>query len=372
MNRRQKRGEWLERQAPRLMILPAVLLLLAFSLFPLIVSAWLAFSRFRLQPGGFDIRFVGLRNFRKLLLGSEQYHFLGTFGGFSSLDWILLGAAAAVLGRWYWRYVTGRQRSWPGAVGRAITVTVLLGLLWIALSVIGTRGGPGSLVTTLFYVFAGVAIQFLVGLGLALLCSQPIRGRTFFRLVFFLPLMVTPVGIGYTFRMIVDVSKGPFAPLLQALGAGDWTWAADAWSARWVVLIGDSWQWVPFMFIVLLAAIESQPRDQVEAAAIDGADGWQIFRDVTWPSIAPVAATVVLIRLIESFKIIDLPNLLTNGGPGIATESMTLHAFIAWRGQQLGQSAAIGYMLMFVAVVCCVSFFNFAAQRARVHEAAAK
>ena len=85
-----------------------------------------------------------------------------------------------------------------------------------------------------------------------------------------------------------------------------------------------------------------------------------------------MAATVILIRLIEAFKIIDLPNLLTNGGPGIATESMTLHAFIAWRAQQLGQSAAIGYMLLFVAVVCCVSFFNFVAQRTRVHEVAAK
>ena len=119
------------------------------------------------------------------------------------------------------------------------------------------------------------------------------------------------------------------------------------------------------MFIVLLAAIESQPRDQVEAAQIDGAGGWEVFRDVTWPAIAPVAATVILIRLIEAFKIIDLPNLLTNGGPGIAT-------FIAWRAQQLGQSAAVGYMLLFVAVVCCVSFFNFVAQRTRAHEAEAK
>ena len=68
------------------------------------------------------------------------------------------------------------------------------------------------------------------------------------------------------------------------------------------------------------------------------------------PAIAPVAATVILIRLIEAFKIVDLPNILTNGGPGIATESMTLHAFIAWRTQNLGGSSAVGYMLLFVAV----------------------
>ena len=202
-------------------------------------------------------------------------------------------------------------------------------------------------------------MQFCLGLGLALLCAQPIRGRNFFRVIFFMPLMVTPVGIAYTFRMLADMEKGPFAPLRFALHLGEFAWATDPWSARLVVLVGDTWQWTPFMFIVLLAAIESQPREQVEAARIDGANALQIFRDITWPAIAPVAATVVLIRLIEAFKIIDLPNVLTNGGPGLATESMTLHSFIAWRTQDLGGSAAVGYMLLFVSTVTCVSFFNF-------------
>ena len=87
------------------------------------------------------------------------------------------------------------------------------------------------------------------------------------------------------------------------------------------------------------AAIENQPRDQLEAAHLDGAGAGQIFRDITWPAIAPVAATVVLIRLIEAFKIIDMPNVLTAGGPGLATESLTLHSFIAWRTQDLGGTA---------------------------------
>ena len=126
-----------------------------------------------------------------------------------------------------------------------------------------------------------------------------------------------------------------------------------------MILIGDTWQWTPFMFIVLLAAIENQPRDQVEAAHVDGASGGRIFFDITWPAIAPVAANVVLIRLIEAFKILDLPNVLTAGGPGIATESMTLQSFIAWRTQDLGGSAAIGYLLLFVSTVTCVSFFNY-------------
>jgi multiple sugar transport system permease protein len=80
----------------------------------------------------------------------------------------------------------------------------------------------------------------------------------------------------------------------------------------------------------------------------------------------------VLIRLIEAFKIVDLPNVLTNGGPGTATESLTLHAFIAWRTQQLGMSAAVGYLLLFVVTVTCVSFFSFFVQRTRAHELEAR
>ena len=103
----------------------------------------------------------------------------------------------------------------------------------------------------------------------------------------------------------------------------------------------------------------------MEAAQLDGASGWRIFRDITWPGIAPTAAAVVLIRLIEGFKIVDLPNVLTNGGPGIATESMTLHAFIDWRTLNLGGSSAVAYSLLFVSTVCAVSFFNFVLLPAR-------
>jgi multiple sugar transport system permease protein len=197
------------------------------------------------------------------------------------------------------------------------------------------------------------------------LCAQPIRARDFFRLTFFLPLMVTPVGIAYMFRMMADMGVGPFAPIAKALGLGAIAWGADAWLARWVVLIGDTWQWVPFIFIVMLAAVEGQPRDQLEAAQLDGAPAWRIFRDITWPAIAPTAAAVVLIRLIEAFKIVDLPNVLTNGGPGIATESLTLHAFIDWRSLNLGGSAAVAYMLLFISTIGAVSFFNFVVRPAR-------
>jgi len=361
-------GEWVERHAGRLMVLPAVLIVLAFAVFPLIISAYLSVTRFALAPGGYKLTFVGLFNFKRLLVGQQQYHFLGTFGTFGPLEWGIAVIAAAAIVYWFYRYLTSGTFRPMGLVGRLISAGLAFGVVLLSLATILAGGFPGSLMTTLFYVLVGVVAQFLIGLALALLCAQPIRMRNWFRVIFFIPLMVTPVGIAYTFRMLADMEKGPLAPLRFFFHLGEFAWATDPWSARLVVLLGDTWQWTPFMFIVLLAGVEARPHEQIEAAKIDGAGPFQIFRHVTWPAIAPIAATVVLIRLIEAFKIVDLPNVLTNGGPGLATESMTLNAFIAWRTQDLGGSAALGYILLFVSTVTCVSFFNFGVARARKYQ----
>ena len=361
-------AERMDRRSGPLMVLPAVIVLLCFAIFPLIISAYLSLSRFALAQGGFTLKFVGFFNFKKLLLGSQQYHLLGTFGALGPLSWLVLAAGAAALIYAFARYFLKGRVTVVGTLGRLLAAALAFFLLVVSVRTFAAPGVPGTVVNTLIYVVLGVAAQFALGLGLALLCGQPIRGRNFFRVLFFVPLMVTPVGIAYTFRMLADMQKGPFAPILRAFGVSEWSWATDAWSARLMVLIGDTWQWTPFIFIVMLAAVENQPRDQVEAARLDGAGGWQIFRDITWPAVAPVAATVVLIRLIEAFKIVDLPNVLTGGGPGLATESMTLHAFISWRTQDLGASAAVGYMLLFISTVVCVSFFNFVVRPARRFE----
>ena len=128
-------------------------------------------------------------------------------------------------------------------------------------------------------------------------------------------------------------------------------------------MIADGWMWIPFIFVVMLAALQTVSRDQVEAAEVDGAGKWLIFRDVTWPQIAPVAGTVILIRWIEGFKLVDLPNVMTNGGPGIAAESLTLHSWFQWRALDFSGSASVAYLLLFTTVVICVSFFNFVVRR---------
>jgi len=351
-------GEWFDRHSRTFFITPAVTLILLFAIFPTFYTVIFAISRVRFSATGLKFRIVWLDNFAAQFTGNEQVHFLGRFTTMSIAGWVFsLVTAGALL---WWLYRAGvKGASLIGLIGRLISaaMAMFITLLFSATFLSGNQWG--TLLNTLFYVIVGCAIQFVIGLTLAFLCSQPIFGRNFFRVLFFIPLMITPLGVGYAFKMILDVTKGPFKPFWQFIGLGNWAWSTDAWAARWFVILGDSWQWIPFIFIVMLAALENVPKDQVEAAEVDGASSLQIFREITWPQVLPVAATVILIRMIEAFKIVDLPNIMTAGGPGIATESMTLHSVFLWRANNMGDSAAVAYLLLILTVVICSSFFNY-------------
>jgi len=351
---------WAERQATASFVLPAVLLLFFLSIFPLLVSAYLSLTRFLFVPGGFALRWVGVANYQKLLTGIERSHFLGVQRTPSPLGWLVLGVSVLVLAI----LVVRGARSGPRAIiGRTVFAVVVGAAVWLTVRSLAPGGFPGTLLTTLIYVFVGIAAQYWLGLMLAYLCSLELAGRRFFRVVFLLPMMITPVGIAYTFRILMDLGKGPFAPLWRGLGLAEVSWANYAWGARAVVMIGDIWQWTPFMFIVLLAALESLPAELLEAGMVDGASRWQIFWRISWPQLIPVTSTLILIRMIEAFKIIDLPNVLTNGGPGTATESLTLHAFMAWRTLDIGGSAAVAYMLLFVVTFAALSYISLLHRR---------
>jgi multiple sugar transport system permease protein len=344
-------------------IWPALLAILFVSVFPLLVSLYISLSRLKLVRGGFEFRFIGLDNFRELFVGGERAHFLGVTRPLTPVGWTVVAAGLALLA---W----GLVRAWRGGVSPVGMVFRLLGALaaaaaiWLAARTLLAEGGrPGTAVVTLIYVLVGVAAQFALGLGLAYLLTLGLPGQRFFRVVFLLPMMITPVGVAYMFRMLTDTGKGPLEPIWAAVGLSDFSWVNDPWGARVAVMVGDTWQWTPFMFIILLAALEGQDQDTVEASMVDGASRWQIFRYISLPAILPVCTTVILIRLIEAFKIIDLPNILTNGGPGTATESLSLQAYIHWRTLDLGQSAAVAYSLLFIVTVVALSYVNLVRRR---------
>ncbi len=345
------------------LLLPAVLIVLFLSLFPLILSLFTSLSRIRFVRGGFEVTFVGLLNYEKLLLGSEQRHFLGRFGDLSLVAWVVVLVLWGLLLYALFRYLANARLTVRGLIWRLATVVILAWFAWLGVNTLTGEGLPGTLVVTLIFVWVGVALQYLLGLGLALLVTQNLPGRRFFRVIFLLPMMITPVGIGFLFRMITDTLKGPFSPVWIALGLSDLSWIDTGHGARTAVLIGDIWQWTPFMFIILLAALEGVPTEPIEAALVDGANRLQLFRYIILPHIIPVSTTVILIRLIEAFKIIDMPQVLTQGGPGTATESITLHAYNLWRALDLGTSSALAYLLLFVSTFFALVFVNIIRRR---------
>lgn len=353
-----------EGWASSVFIWPALLVVLLLSIFPLLVSLYLSFSRFKFVKGGFELKWIGLGNYKKLLFGSEKTHFLGKIEQPTMLGWVVFIGITVLLVVTLVRYYRSERRSTGGFIFRAVVYAILIAFAWLLVITTFSHGGrPGTMVVTWIYVFVGIAIQYSVALLLAVILTQQLPGRRFFRIIFLLPMMITPVGIAYLFRMLTDTSKGPFAPLWQAAGLGMYSWVNEPWGARIAIIIGDAWQWIPFMFIVLLAALEGQSIEQREAALVDGANRWQIFWNITMPQIIPVTITVVLIRMIEAFKIVDLPNVLTNGGPGTATESLTLHAYFSWRALDLGGSAAIAYSLLIVVTFFGIAYVNILRRR---------
>jgi multiple sugar transport system permease protein len=353
----------LDRHPGAVFILPAVLVILAFSIFPLLASLYVSLTRLSFAEGGVELKFVGLDNYLKLLVGIDRTHFLGVTPGLTVASAIVLAVIYAGLGFLLVRYIRRPGRTAVGLVGRLLVALVAGAGAWLLVSTLLTTGRPGTLVVTIIYVAVDVAVQYMLALGLALLVVQRLPGRRFFRVVFLLPMMITPVGVAYLFRMLTDTSKGPLYPLWNHFGLSDVSWVTNPWGARLAVMIGDIWQWTPFIFIVLLAALESVPEELLEAGVVDGANRWQLFKSITFPAILPATTTVVLIRIIEAFKIVDLPNVLTNGGPGTATESLTLHAYTIWRALDIGGSAAVAYMLVFVVTFVGISYVNLFRRR---------
>lgn len=354
-----------EALSKRLLLSPTVLLVVLLSIVPLIFSGYLALSRFRFVKGGFEIKFLGLDNFEKLIVGSQQRRFIGDLGQTPWWAWAALAAFVAAQALLAVRAVRVSQRRILAGATRFVVLAVTTVLALLVVRTLTGGGIPGTLVVTLVFVALGVALQYVLGLGLAMVASQQLRGRRLFRTVFLIPMIITPVGAAFLFRMVTDTGKGPLAPVWDLIfGDGAYTWIDDPWPARIAIVLADTWQWTPFMFIILLAAVESLPPELNEAAKVDGARAWSLFWLVTFPQLVPVSLTLVLIRSIEAFKIVDLPQVLTGGGPGTATESLSLQALLEWRTVNLGGSAALSYVLLFVTTFVALLIVNYGRRRA--------
>lgn len=206
----------------------------------------------------------------------------------------------------------------------------------------------GSVNFTLFYALTAVTIEIVLGTFLALLLNQPIKGMNFFNTLLLAPIALSPVAVGVTWKFFLNADYGTMTFLLQEFGIADYqTWLVQKSAARWVLIAIDAWWSLPFVTIVLLAGLKSLPQEPFEAAEIDGARSWQSFFYITLPLLKPVYLVVLVIRIMDALRVHELVVVLTQGGPGRSTNSLS---FFIWQTgfklREMGNATAIGMVFL--------------------------
>jgi multiple sugar transport system permease protein len=216
-----------------------------------------------------------------------------------------------------------------------------------------------ALGTTAVYTAATVVVEFGLGLAVALLLNGEFVGRSVVRSIAIIPLAVTPVVVGLVWRVLYNTDYGLINFILHELGLPTSKWIAGMSTALISVVIVDIWQWTPFATLILLAGLQTVPIDVLEASKIDGASGLQRFRYVTLAFLRTPILVVLLFRTIDSFKVFDNIYALTMGGPGSATETLSMHLYIqGFRNRHMGYASAMGILFLIVVTLICQLFIR--------------
>jgi multiple sugar transport system permease protein len=215
------------------------------------------------------------------------------------------------------------------------------------------QGFFDALVRTFLFAGGAVVLELGIGFALALLTYRSFRGRRFYFTVFLIPMMIIPVVVGYDFSMLL-IDTGPLNAVLSAVTGLDVRirWLSDYRAAQAAVILADVWQWTSLTFLIFVSGLAALPRDPIQAARVMGATRWQVFRHVELPLLKPVIVIAVVIRTMEALKIFDMPMLLTQGGPGNATETISIYLWRnAWVFNKISYAAASSLILLVVFTV---------------------
>jgi multiple sugar transport system permease protein len=279
------------RRTPWLMVLPALLLILAINIVPLVYSTVLAFFQWNLIQAATPPRFIGIDNFIRLITRDPQF----------------------------------------------ISATLNTGIM----------------------VVATVAVQTVLGVAVALLLDQKLRFTGVATTLLLIPLALAPAVVGLLFSSLFNSTLGPVNYLLNAIGLPAPSWLGDAKWALASVIIVDTWQWTPFMILLTLAGLRSLNPEPIEAALVDGASAWQRFRYVKLPMLLPVLTVAMLLRAIDSFRTFDLVFLLTFGGPGTSSTTMSFYGFkVGLQNFDIGRASAIAFLMVQVFIIFVLLFYS--------------
>ena len=272
-------GRWAERNFKWLLVAPAIVFILALSVYPLIFSLVVSFINYDFQVPGHA--FVGLKNFSR---------------------------------------------------------------------VVNDPVARSSLVLTALLSTANVAIEFALGLVLALAMVREFRGRAVVMSILIIPLFISPVIVGQLWALLLQRPFGPTNYILSQIVGHEVTisWLTQS---PWIyvsLIVADVWQWTPFMFVILLAGLTSIPPNLYEAAELDGVSTWQVFRAITLPHLAPMMLLAITFRLLDAIRLFDTIFMMTGGGPGTQTYTASYYLYtVGFTQFHLSQATAGSWIFLF-------------------------
>jgi multiple sugar transport system permease protein len=214
--------------------------------------------------------------------------------------------------------------------------------------------------TTLVFVVGAVGLQTILGFSIAFLISRREKGRGALTTMFLVPMMLSPIVVGLFWKFMLDVQFGVVNSFLNSLGLGTVEWLTKQRLALFSLIIVDTWQWTPFIMLIALAGLTAVPKYLYEAAEIDRASEWFKFRRITLPLVWPLLLIAIMFRAIEAFRLFDLVYILTGGGPGGTTETLSFNVYkVAFFGFDTGRASAYGILMVIVVTIAAQFYLRY-------------
>lgn len=216
-----------------------------------------------------------------------------------------------------------------------------------------------SLKNTFLYTAGAVSIEMVLGFVLANILNQKFAGRDFIRALLMIPMLASPIVSGIMWRFMYNPDFGIINYFVESLGLQPQVWTGNPKTALLSVILVDIWEFTPFVILLLLAGLQAIPKEQYEAAKVDGASSWQRLRYVTLPWLRPMILVVLLLRTMDSIKVFDQVYALTGGGPGISSLTTGVYAYYkGFRSFKLGNAAAISWVLTLITVLISLVYIR--------------
>lgn len=223
-----------------------------------------------------------------------------------------------------------------------------------------------SLWVTTQFVAIAVTVEFLLGLGLALVLSRDVPGVRMFRSLILVPLALAPIVVGLLWRFMLGTEYGLINNVITLVGLPRTDFLSNTSVALIVIALVDVWQWTPFMFLILLAGVQALPLEPFEAAAIDGASRWQTLRYITLPLLRYPILVALLLRTIDAFRVYDLIFMMTRGGPINVTDTLSWHIYnIGFRNFNMSYASALSWIMLIIVTVVVSIFVRLLLDRSQ-------